>query len=230
MLPKIRLLTVSRAMSSLMLRQLPRTSERQSRRRLQSFRVADQGARIIFDDDSRRGVAMGKDRLRQSGICARLGRLAAMLLAVTASGGIFAAPAWADSRHSVSDQIAFYGDIGNAVNSAYRKNPLLVRPSMLLLTEDGSVALIHLRWSGWGTSIARATGVWSASDCTPSCATGKRTQRPARLTLSSPGRVVGHRVYRCFRITPPHPRRDIADRACIRKQGAIWAYMPTPAR
>ncbi len=220
---------VSSAMSSFMLRQLPRTSEGQSRRRLHSFGVADQGARIIFDDDSRRGVAMGRNRLRQPGISARLGRLATMLLAVTASGRIFAVPARADPRHAVSDQIAFYGDIGNAVNSAYRKNPLLVRPSMLLLTEDGSVALIHLRWSGWGTSVARATGVWSASNCTPSCATGKRTQRPARLTLSSPGLVVGQWVYRCFQTTPPHPRRDIADHACIGKQGAIWAYMPTPA-
>lgn len=173
---------------------------------------------------------MGRVRLRQPGIRARHGGRAAVLLAVIASGGMCAAPAEAGARHSVSHRISFYGDIGNVVNGAYRKNPLLVRPSTLLLTEDGSVALIHLRWSGWGTSVARATGVWSSSNCTPSCATGKLTQRPARLTLSRPGLVCGHRVYRCFQISPPHPRRDIADRACIRRRGTLYVYTAAPAR
>lgn len=227
---KIRLLMVSKAMSRFMLRQLPHTSERQSRRKFQGFRIADPDARIIFDDDGPRGVAMSRGRPRQPGIRARLGRWAAMLLAVTTSVGMFVAPAGAGSRHPDSDQIAFYGDIGNPINSVYRKNPLLVRPSTLLLAEDGSVALIHLRWSGWGTSVARATGVWSASNCTPSCATGKRTERPARLTLSSPGLVMGHRVYRCFQVTPPDPQRDMADQGCIRKQGSFYEYMPAPAR
>jgi len=68
------------------------------------------------------------------------------------------------------------------------------------------------------------------SNCTPSCATGKLTQRPARLTLSSPGLVGGHRVYRCFQIFPPHPRRDIADRACIRRRGTLYVYTAVPAR
>ncbi len=120
-------------------------------------------------------------------------------------------------------RIAFYGDIGSIINN---QNPLLVRPSTLLLAEDGSVALIHLRWSGWGTSVARATGVWSASNCTPSCANGKRTTSPARLTLSSPGLGGGHRVYRCFQIYPPHPQRDIDDHGCIQRQGTYAVYAP----
>ena len=134
---------------------------------------------------------MDPGRLRQPGFRARLGRRPAMLLAVMAAGGMLAVPAGAGPRESVPGQIAFYGDIGNVVNSAYRKNPLLVRPTTLLLTEDGSVALIHLKWRGWGTSVARATGIWSSSNCTPSCTTGKLTQIPARLTLSSPGLVGG---------------------------------------
>ena len=153
-----------------------------------------------------------------------------MLLAVMAAGVMLGVPAGAGPRESVPGQIAFYGDIGNVVNSAYRMNPLLVRPSTLLLAEDGSVALIHLKWRGWGTSVARATGIWSSSDCTPSCATGKLTQRPARLTLSSPGLVSGRRVYRCFQVFPPHPRRDIADRACIRQRGTLYVYTAVPAR
>ncbi len=145
---------------------------------------------------------------------------------VAAAVGILAAPAGAGPPHSAADQIAFYGDIGNVIS---RQNPLLVSPSTLLLAEDGSVALVDLRWSGWGTSGARATGVWSASNCTPSCATGKRTTSPAQLTLSSPGLVVGHRVYRCFKLTPSHPKRDAWDaHECIQRQGTFWAYAPMP--
>lgn len=122
-------------------------------------------------------------------------------------------------------QITFYSDIGNTINN---HSALVIRPSTFLLTEDGSVALVHLRWIGWGSSVARATGVWSASNCTPSCATGKLTKRPAKLTLSRPGFVAGHRVYRCFQISPPHPSRDIADRGCIRRDGTSYIYAPGP--
>lgn len=168
-------------------------------------------------------------RATRPGTRALLGRWGALLLMAVAAGAMFAPPAAAGSRNSRSGRISFYGDIGSLIDSPYRENPLLVRFSTLFLTEDGSVALVDLRWSGWGTSVARATGVWSASNCTPNCATGKRTTRPARLTLSSPGLVGGHRVYRCFRIDPPHPQRDIEDNACIRQQGTFYGYDPVTA-
>lgn len=106
---------------------------------------------------------------------------------------------------------SFYGDFGNVVGGQHP----LVRPPTLMLAEDGSVALLHLQWSDWGKGIARATGVWSASSCDPSCADGKRTTRPVRVTLWSPGHVAGHWVYRCILINPGHPKRDMIDRACI---------------
>lgn len=164
---------------------------------------------------------------RRRGARALLGSWGTFLLAVAASGALFAAPAGARSYPN-SAEIAFYGDIGNAVNSPYRKNPLLVRPSTLLLAEDGSVALVDLRWSGWGTSAAHATGIWSASNGIPSQATGKRTTSPARLTLSNPGRVLGHRVYRCIKWTPSHPKRDVwAAHECIRRiRGMLYGYTP----
>ena len=156
-----------------------------------------------------------------------IGRWAALLLVVAACGGMVKSPALAGSGSSGAGPISFYGDIGNIINS---QNPLLVRPSVLPLAEDGSVALVHLRWSGWGTNVARASGVWSASSCAPSCATGKLTTSPARLTLSSPGIVGGRRVYRCFQISPPHKQRDIEDHACIRRQGTDYGYAPAPPR
>lgn len=173
------------------------------------------------------GVGSFPSHSRHTGTRALLGRWAALLLVVAASGGMVATPAVADSDSPGTGRISFYGDIGNIINS---QNPLLVQPSTLLLAEDGSVALIHLQWSGWGTNVSRATGIWSASDCTPSCATGKRTTSPVRLTLSSPGLVLGHMVYRCFRIDPPHPQRDIEDKACLRRQGSYYEYAPIAAR
>lgn len=144
-------------------------------------------------------------------------RWARRLLVVAVSLGMAATPALAGG----GGPVGFYGDIGNAVGS---QKPLMSPPSTLLLTEDGSVALVHLRWHGWGTGVAQASGVWSASNCTPSCATGKLTKSPARLTLSSPGMVNGHHVYRCFQVEPPHKARDIADHACLRGHGAFAAY------
>jgi hypothetical protein len=121
-------------------------------------------------------------------------------------------PGASESVPPGSGPLSFYGDIGNGVGN---QNPLVAHPSTLMLTEDGSVALVHLHWSDWGKGIARATGVWSASDCTPSCAAGKLTKSQAHLTLWNPGLVDGHWVYRCFQVDPQHPKRDIADRACI---------------
>ncbi|HET9101001.1 MAG TPA: hypothetical protein VFN62_11465 [Acidobacteriaceae bacterium] len=138
------------------------------------------------------------------------------------AGCVLVVPVGAAVQHPSSGQISFYSDLGNIAN----KSSLVVRPSTLMLVEDGSVALVHLKWSGWGTSVAHATGVWSASDGMPSQATGKRTTSPARLTLSSPGLVLGNRVYRCYQIDPPHPHRDIADHACMQRQGA---YAPVTA-
>ncbi|MDE2581643.1 MAG: hypothetical protein KGL52_08410 [Rhodospirillales bacterium] len=146
-------------------------------------------------------------------------RRAAWLLVAAASFGMAATPALAAGGRP----IGFYGDIGNAVGG---QTPMMSPPSTLLLTEDGSVALVHLHWHGWGTGVARASGVWSASSCMPSCATGKLTKRPARLTLSRPGMVNGHRVYRCFQVEPPHKARDIADHACLRGPGASVSYAP----
>jgi hypothetical protein len=81
---------------------------------------------------------------------------ASRLLVVAAAFGVAATPALAAG----GGPIGFCGDIGNAVGS---QHPLLSPPSTLLLAEDGSVALVHLRWHGWGASVAQAGGVWSAS-------------------------------------------------------------------
>ena len=124
-------------------------------------------------------------------------RWAVPAVAAAAAGVLFAGAGMASSS-----RISFYTDLANFINGP-NPSPRFVRPPGILLTEDGSVALAHLRWKSWGGSVARARGVLSASDCTPNCAQGHRTNRRAQVKLSSPGLELGHRVYRCFQMTVP---------------------------
>lgn len=158
-------------------------------------------------------------------IARRLVGRTALMLGVTTAFAMCAGASTAITSPSAhtSGPIAIYVNVASAVNSTYMPNPLRVRPSGLLLTEDGSVVLEHLRWLTWGSSVARATGALSTTNCTPDCATGKRTKRLARLTLSRPGRVLGHEVYRCFQMTiPSSPASDVHE--CLRRMGTLIVY------
>ncbi len=134
---------------------------------------------------------------------------------------LLAMPVPAGGAHPGQGRIAFYGDILDLIDG---HSPLVVRPSTLYLAEDGSVVLGHLKWSGWGSSVARATGVMSTSDCNPSCADGKRTNRPAQLTLSDPGTVYGHRIYRCYQVSPHRVHAGLFGHGCIRREGKFYMY------
>ena len=136
-------------------------------------------------------------------------------------------PAMAGSAHRGQGGIAFYDGILNLIDG---HTPPVVRPATLYLAEDGSVALVHLEWSGWGSKVARATGVMSASSCNPSCADGKLTQRPAQLVLSDPGVVYGHRVYRCYQVSPHRLHAGLFGHGCIRQQGKFFMYDPGSMR
>jgi hypothetical protein len=120
-------------------------------------------------------------------------------------------------------QIFFYSDINQPVNLSYIKNPLVSHPAGIYLFEDGSWLIKDLQWSGWGTSVASASGISSSSDCKPDCATGQRTETPARFTVSSPGRVLGHQVYRCYQLTvPSHPSSNV--HGCLTRTGSLIGY------
>jgi hypothetical protein len=94
----------------------------------------------------------------------------------------------------------FFTDTATPVDA---HNPLVVRPSGFVLFQDGQWVLEGLRWTGWGSSVAHATGLSSSSNDVPNAAEGKRIIQQAKVTLSKPGRFQGHRVYRCFRLTIP---------------------------
>lgn len=84
-------------------------------------------------------------------------------------------------------------------------NRLVARPSGFPLFEDGQWVLEKLHWSGWGSSVARATGKSNSDNDVPNVAEGKRIITWAKVRLSQPGVFHGHKVYRCIRVTVPRP-------------------------
>jgi hypothetical protein len=61
---------------------------------------------------------------------------------------------------------------------------LAYRPHAIGLSADGTFALTGLRWSGYGSSDALATGRAYVRGCTPNCAEGKVFRPTASVRLS----------------------------------------------
>lgn len=123
-------------------------------------------------------------------------------------------------------KIYFYANVGNPMpGSKFMPNPPRVRPTTLIEHEDGSWVIAGLKWTSWGGTSARATGISSASSCNPNCAAGTRTQDPATLVVSKPKRFLGRSVYSCFRLTiPAAPAAN--QHECIGRSGSLYTYHP----
>jgi hypothetical protein len=128
---------------------------------------------------------------------------------------------------AVPQPIYFWGGVAATISApGQRSAPEFVRPSAIGLFADGSWDVDHLRWTGWGSSVAHATGISSASNGIPNMAEGKRIKSPAKVTLSNPGRFQGREVYRCFALTiPSHPASD--QHLCLTRVGSNWLLAPT---
>jgi hypothetical protein len=100
--------------------------------------------------------------------------------------------------------------------------PEVVRPSTIFLFADGSWALIKLRWTGWGSKVAHGKGTSSASSGNPDQAHGKRTNTPAQITLSKPGRFFGHEVYRCYQLHVRPPATNL--HGCLSGHKGYWGF------
>jgi hypothetical protein len=94
------------------------------------------------------------------------------------------------------------------------------------LFADGSWDVEHLRWTGWGSSVARATGISSASNGIPNQAQGKRIKTLAHVILSNPGRFQGREVYRCFTLSVPAPATS--EHLCLKGHSGYWGMLATP--
>jgi hypothetical protein len=100
--------------------------------------------------------------------------------------------------------------------------PEVIRPSTIFLFADGSWALIKLHWTGWGSKVAHGKGISSASSGNPDQAHGKRTNTPAQITLSKPGRFFGREVYRCYQLHVRPPATDL--HGCLNGHKGYWGF------
>ena len=142
--------------------------------------------------------------------------------------------AWvsAGSAHAggtkASGQVVFYSDVAQLVPGTppYMDNVPSVRPSLVVMFQDGSWVIEKLRWSSWGGSVARATGISSASNCQPNCAQGRRTRDPVQFVVSQPRHLFGRTVYACYQLTDPKaPPTDQHD--CLKRtRGSQYYYSP----
>jgi hypothetical protein len=99
-----------------------------------------------------------------------------------------------------------------------QRNPLVIEPSEFPFAEDGAWLLEGLRWTGWDSRIARATGISKVR-----VEVGEYIKMPAALALSSPGLFKGHDVYRCFTVTvPAEPSHN--EHRCIKRLGSSYGF------
>jgi hypothetical protein len=67
-----------------------------------------------------------------------------------------------------------------------------VRPRVLEISADGTLAGLH--WESWGDGSAEGRGTLWLRDCDPTCASGNLERFPAVVTLSAP-RLCGRATY-----------------------------------
>jgi hypothetical protein len=118
---------------------------------------------------------------------------------------------------TASARIYFFSSPSAPLDASH--NRLVVRPSGFPLFLDGQWVLEKLRWTDWGSPVARARGLSSSSDGQPNATDGKRIITRARVRLSKPGRYHDDDVYRCIRITVPPPAHYGS--RCLQRLGTV---------
>jgi hypothetical protein len=119
--------------------------------------------------------------------------------------------------------IYFWGNIAAAIRGPGQVPlPEAIRPSLILLYADGGWDIEHLHWTGWGSSVAHANGISSASNGNPSIAQGKRIKKPGYIILARPERFYGHEVYRCFTL---FVHRHFSMHRCLSGRGGYWFFL-----
>jgi hypothetical protein len=147
-------------------------------------------------------------------------RLMGTLVMVMALGSASAAEAAA----AVPQPVYFWESTVATISGPGQPSlPPVIRPKAIMLFADGSWDVEQLRWSGWGSSVAHATGISSASNGIPNQAEGKRIKTAARVTLSKPGKFEGREVYRCFTLTiASRPASD--QHLCLKQLDDSWYF------
>jgi hypothetical protein len=151
---------------------------------------------------------------------ARLKARACLAVLVAA---VLALPALAQAS---AQPLYFWGSVAATVKApGVPSEPEVIRPSLIFMAADGSWVIERLHWSGWGSSVAHASGVSSASDDIPNVADGKRIKHPASVTLSDPGRFGAHEVYRCFTLSVLRSSQ-LDQTLCLGHEHSFYGFAP----
>ena len=134
------------------------------------------------------------------------------------------APSSSAAQAAGSQPIYFWSSIAATISAPSQRSDdrEVVRPSTIYLLADGSWDVDHLQWTGWGSSVAHAQGISSASNGIPNMAQGKRITNPGQISLSHPGRFQGREVYRCYALTVPPPASSL--HGCLADHGGYWSF------
>jgi hypothetical protein len=58
-------------------------------------------------------------------------------------------------------------------------------PTSITLSQDGTINLGSITWTGWGTATATGTGLVYSNDCKPSCTAGAQSKTQVTITLTT---------------------------------------------
>jgi hypothetical protein len=103
---------------------------------------------------------------------------------------------------------------------------LAYRPHAIVLSADGTFAIIGISYQSYGGPVAIATGQAYVRGCTPNCAAGKEYRAPATLRLSKKLQCRGVTIYSQlhyalrgplpsgFRRQGSEPLRPVGEKGC----------------
>jgi hypothetical protein len=125
------------------------------------------------------------------------------------------------AQAAIPQPVYFWGSVAATIRAPGQPPQReVIRPPLVFIFADGSWAIERLHWTGWGSSVAHANGISSASNGIPNQAQGKRIKTPAQLTLSKPGQFYGHEVYRCFALKVRPPASSV--HGCLTGRSGYW--------
>lgn len=73
--------------------------------------------------------------------------------------------------------------------------PVVMPLWIVLACGDGNAQVVHLVWTSWGSSDARASGDYAVNDCSPTCVGGKFQEYPATVILADVKAVQGSEYF-----------------------------------
>jgi hypothetical protein len=114
----------------------------------------------------------------------------------------------------------YFGQSQDPADRAYK-------PKALQVAGEGSFVVEQMRWSFWGSRVARGRGIGAQDDCEPDCATGTFHRAAARVKLWRPRRKCGHEVWTRMTLTWLHgPPSGIPGYSQSRRQHWKLAVFP----